>query len=113
MKHDFGYYFMMSLMWFAAVLNIWMSWRSLRVIRTNREMREIIFAYEKDLSERGVTLPPRCVWCCQILPKHVDGCDFDVYYQQLGKLTEFLTRPKIKYYPKGEKPPELGGKRSA
>ena len=102
--------FLQIAMWCAAVANVLLSFRSITVIRTNRAMRQIIFAYEKDLQERGVTLPPRCVYCCQILPRHVEGCDFEEFYLMGHKLTEYLTRPPIEYHRDGSQPPHYGGK---
>jgi hypothetical protein len=81
--------------------------RHIRELRTTQAMREILFAYEQDLRDQGVTLPPRCVCCFQILPDHVEICDMRPHYERLGKVTEFITRPPIKYYPKGEHPPEV------
>lgn len=66
-------------MWGAAGLNFALSRRSIRLIRTNQEMRQVIWAYQNELRERGVTLPARCVHCCQVLPRHVEGCDFEPF----------------------------------
>jgi hypothetical protein len=95
----------------AAALNVLMTFRSMRSIRWNQEIRRVLLAYERELLERGVTdLPPRCIECCQILPGHVRGCAFGAFLDYLGKGTEYLTRPPIKYYRRGTKPPDLGGK---
>jgi hypothetical protein len=95
-----------AMMWFACVANVLGLVRSIRSIRTNQALRQIIWAYLKELQERGVTLPPRCIHCCQILPRHVDGCDFAEFQDWFMKL---MARPTIKYYPDGSKPPGLGG----
>ena len=93
----------------AAALNFVQIFRSQREIRWHRDARVVLFAYEKELLERGVTLPPRCAYCVQILPQHVDGCilaggdpDEDIL--------ERLSRPPIKYYRDGSRPPNLRGK---
>ena len=112
MKHDFFYFFMIVMMWAACLLNLFLCFRSLRDLRWNRQIREVLWSYERELLERGVTLPPRCAWCCQILPKHVEGCALGFeWYKTLGKFREMTSRPPIKYFPKGEKPPDLGGNR--
>jgi hypothetical protein len=82
------------------------AWRNLRRGRQLQAMREIIWAYETDLRKRGVTLPPRCVNCLQVLPGHVDSCMMRPTYDYMDWVTEVTTRPKIKYFPKGERPPE-------
>lgn len=92
---------------FAAVLNFVQIFRAQREIRWNRDARIILFAYEKELLERGVTLPPRCSYCCQILPQHVDGC---ILSDPIDGMIEPLTRPPIKYYRDGSQPPSLEGK---
>lgn len=107
------YWFSIYCMWAACALNILMAWRSERRTRWNHHIREVLWAYEKELRERGVSLPPRCVECCQILPKHVDGCEFGNFYRMVdgqSKVHEWITRPPIKWYPKGGKPPDFGGK---
>lgn len=92
----------------AAMLNFVQIFRAQREIRWHRHARIIFFAYEKELLERGVTLPPRCAYCCQVLPKHVDGC---ILADEItDPAAERLTRPKIKYYPDGSRPPNLEGK---
>jgi len=106
--------FLQILMWIAMLgataVNMLGAIGAARAWRTNMAMRKIIWAYEKELLERGVTLPPRCVHCCQVLPRHVEGCDFADFYQHMGRVYEFLSRPPIKYYPKGERPPQIEGK---
>jgi hypothetical protein len=98
----------------AGLLNFLMTLRSLRSLRWNAEMRKVIWAYERELRERGITdLPPRCVCCCQILPRHVRGCDLGKLYEYFQGVTEVITRPPIKYFPKGQKPPDLGRGKSA
>lgn len=112
MTHDFAahplYYVSIVCMWLAAGLNLFQVFRGLRSLRWNRAMREITWAYEKELIERGVTLPPRCPFCCQVLPRHVEGCPLTQYFAELGKFAEFMSRPPIKYFPKGERPPDTG-----
>lgn len=80
---------------------------NIRMLRTNWQMRVLIWAYEKDLRERGVTLPARCPQCVTILPEHVNDCPLRETYEQLDALTRLLTRPRIKYYPGGERPPHI------
>lgn len=89
----------------AAGLNFVQILRAERAIRWHRAARTILFAYEKELLERGITLPVRCAYCCQILPKHVDGCVLIEYHPH-----DRWTRPNIKYYPDGSRPPSLEGK---
>jgi hypothetical protein len=96
-------------LWSAALLNLISARAAVRDSRLNRALRQIIWAYEKDLIERGVRLPPRCVFCCQILPRHVEGCEFEDVYAEHHRMMGRLTRPPITYYPKGEKPPEVRG----
>lgn len=92
----------------AAVLNFVQIFRAQRVIRWHRDVRMILWAYEKELLERGVMLPPRCAYCCQILPQHVDGCI--LFEDPSNDIIERLTRPPIKYYRDGSRPPSLEGK---
>jgi hypothetical protein len=102
----------------AAGVNILMAFigyfRTIRTLRWNREIREVIWAYEKELIVRGVSLPPRCAYCVQLLPRHVKGCQLGhEWYEGMAKLEEMITRPPIKWYPKGQKPPDFGGPKSA
>jgi hypothetical protein len=91
----------------AAGLNMFLAHRNIKGWRTIRAIRQIGWSYVRDLQQQGVELPPRCFLCCQILPDHVEGCGFEeTMKRELGALTERLTRPAIKYYPRGEKPPE-------
>lgn len=92
----------------AAVLNFVQIFRAQRVIRWHRDARMILFAYEKELLERGVSFPPRCSYCCQILPQHVDGCLLAEHFD--SDIIERLSRPPIKYYRDGSQPPSLEGK---
>ena len=85
-----------------SIPQIFVNWREMR---TQRAMRLVYDAYEKELLERGVKLPPRCVRCLQILPEHVEGCHLVDRYMEMHRVIELLTRPTIKYYPKGERPP--------
>jgi hypothetical protein len=110
MTEHLAFIFSQCAMWAACLFSVALSWRSIRAIRTNRALRQIILAYEKELYERGVSLPPRCVFCCQILPRHVEGCDFEDIYAEHNRIVAILTRPPIKYYPKGTEPPTLEGK---
>ena len=100
------------LLWTGVVVNwgsaVWLSLRNLREWRIVRAIRLISASYELELLERGVTLPPRCIACRQVLPRHVDGCPVDDHLKDdLGRVTERLTRPPIKYDPTGRKPPEM------
>lgn len=65
-----------------------------------RALNQIVWAYTGELLRMGVTLPPRCVVCCQILPRHVDGCLMEnriPMHEAQGA--------RIKYYANGEHPP--------
>jgi hypothetical protein len=94
----------------AVVVNLVLTLRSVRELRENRAIREILWAYEREMKERGVTLPPRCAWCCEVLPDHVGKCPLRWEYPD-ALLTSRFTRPKIKYFPNGEQPPDTGDKR--
>lgn len=83
----------------AAAFNLLQVRRNWREWQRLRGLNQIVWAYTKELVEKGVTLPPRCVMCVQILPRHVDGCLMG------GAYNEPPLRPRIKYYPKGEHPP--------
>lgn len=82
-----------------AIWNIVSARRNIREWKALRQLNHIVWAYAKELVEKGVTLPPRCVMCCQILPRHVDMCLIKDMY------AEEKPRARIKYYPKGEHPP--------
>lgn len=78
--------------------------RKLRIgLRRQVEWTAIARAYEKELRERGVTLPPRCHWCSQILPAHVGECPMSNFYEMVEQLK---VPPVIKYYIDGSHPPE-------
>lgn len=81
------------------LFSAWTARRNCRDWRRLRALNQIVWAYTKELLEKGVTLPPRCVMCVQILPRHVDGCLMQHAFD------EQPPRPRIKYYPKGEHPP--------
>jgi hypothetical protein len=97
-------------LWFAIALQLaaalYHSWNARRCVREWKNLRalnHIVWSYTKELVEKGVTLPPRCAMCCQILPRHVDMCLIkDLYAME-------RPRPTIKYYPKGEHPPHPEG----
>lgn len=74
-----------------------------RTMRTLDQVQERVYAYEKELLEKGVTLPARCIHCRQVLPAHVDGCELTTHYQELGWIMEMLTRPPIHYDPTRKK----------
>jgi hypothetical protein len=67
-----------------------------------RALNQIVWSYTKELAEKGIRLPPRCVMCCQILPRHVEGCSMQHEYERVDQL---MRQARIKYYPKGEHPP--------
>jgi hypothetical protein len=104
------YFFSIFCMWLAALLNLVLAFRAMRAVRWNHDIRQVLWAYEHELRERGIRFPPRCAWCCQVLPRHVRGCDMGRFYEGMDKFHEMVSRPPIKWYPKGERPPDLGGK---
>jgi hypothetical protein len=73
--------------------------RRIRDHRISLLCRQQTFAYEKELRERGITLPARCVACCQVLPGHVAGCVMEDIYKRFDWVVEALTRPSIKDLP--------------
>jgi len=92
------------IMWLAASFNVvvfaWIVGITICCVRNYRVsqlVRVQTFAYEKELAERGVTLPSRCVTCCQVLPAHVAGCMMEDFYKKYDWIMEPLTRPSIKY----------------
>jgi hypothetical protein len=108
------YYFTIAFMLLVALCNALLALRALRSVRWNYDIRQVLWAYEQELLKRGIVmLPPRCIGCCQILPRHVRGCDMGKFYESMGKVAEFTTRPPIKYYRDGSQPPDLGGPKNA
>jgi hypothetical protein len=79
--------------------------KTIRERRTLQRIRISILAYEKELLERGVTIPARCCYCLQLLPRHVEGCFAEEDYKYLGWLFECLTRPPIQFSPRNK--PEI------
>jgi hypothetical protein len=89
----------------ACAINVASMIRSVCNYRLARICRLQTLAYEKELRERGVTLPARCVACSQVLPAHVGGCLMEAFYKEHGWPMEWLTRSPIEY-PSGNKPAE-------
>jgi hypothetical protein len=81
----------------ACAINVAAMIRSVWNYRLARLCRLQTFAYEKELREHGVTLPSRCVACCEELPFHLRGCVMEDCYKLHNWLLERLTRPPIKY----------------
>jgi hypothetical protein len=91
----------------SAVLNLTMAVvYLLRQVRSERillALRVNAMSLARQAIEAGAKLPPRCVYCCQQLPAHVEGCPLCDWYADGGWL-DHLTKPNIKVI-QAEKPP--------
>lgn len=68
---------------------------ALREQRELHQMRVRLWAYEKELKERGVTLEPRCPVCVCRLPNHMDICPLrDVIAESMPAPIRYLTQPR-------------------